>query len=351
MKTQIFDIVDNEKTEEIIEAAAKIINEGGTVAFPTETVYGIGANALDRNAIGKIFEAKGRPSDNPLIIHISDVKELEKLVLKINEKAQPLIDKFWPGPLTIIFEKNNIVPDSVTAGLPTVAVRMPKDEIALKLIRKAGCPIAAPSANLSGKPSPTKAEHVVDDLNGRVDAIIKGKDCAVGIESTVIDLSTDKATILRPGIITKEEIEAVIGNTDNDKGLMTEKEVPKSPGMKYKHYAPKAPVTIFEGDLKQVIEEIKRLKKCHEDKGLKVGIIASDETKACYSGYVHSLGSRRDPKQIAKLLFDTLRNFDNENVDVILAESFDREGVGFAVMNRMIKSAGHNIIKVGRERP
>lgn len=349
MKTQIFDISGSEDRGKIMEEAAKILRQGGTVAFPTETVYGIGADALNENAVKKIFKAKGRPSDNPLIVHISGFEDLNKLVLSINEKAEKLMDAFWPGPLTIIFEKRDAVPDIVTAGLPTVAVRMPADETALMLIKKAGCPVAAPSANLSGKPSPTKARHVIEDLEGRVDAIIKGNDCPVGIESTVIDVSGDKAIILRPGIITKEQIEAVIGNADNDKWLMSETEIPRSPGMKYAHYAPKAPVTIFEGEIGQVIEEINKAKRLYESRGMKVGIIASDETISCYTGKVYSLGSRSNHRQIAKQLFHTLRSFDGENVDVILAEAFDRNGVGFAVMNRMIKSAGHNIIKVGRD--
>ena len=306
------------------------------MAFPTETVYGLGANALDADAVRKVYSAKGRPSDNPTIVHIADAKDLAKLTTGLSKIAMILIENFWPGPLTIVVKKKKTVPYETTGGLETVAVRMPADVTALELIKKAKRPIAAPSANLSGKPSPTKASHVIEDLNGRVDAIIAGGSCRVGIESTVVDVTGEMPVILRPGIITEENIRAVTkGKVDYDPSLLMKEEpvsAPRSPGMKYKHYAPSAEMTVVEGRHDRVVKEIERIKKINESAGRKVGVILFDE-----DAY----------KEAAHDFFARLRELDNNESDLILAGALsDTDGVGFAVMNRMLKSAGYNIIKV-----
>ncbi|HVI42356.1 MAG TPA: L-threonylcarbamoyladenylate synthase [Anaerovoracaceae bacterium] len=365
MKTKIFDVRDlnkhnleqsiiydeaeaNSKVEgalKKIDEAAEIIVKGGLVAFPTETVYGLGANALDPEAVAKIFAAKGRPGDNPLIVHIARASNIGELTPILTPKVIRLIDNFWPGPLTIVLPKKPNVPDITTGGLDTVAIRMPDDPIALELIKKAGCPIAAPSANISGRPSPTKGEHVVADLDGIVDAILIGNDCRVGIESTVLDLTGDIPTILRPGILTAENIEAAMGekvimdpalnqrkNGFNGDGNEEEDLVPKAPGMKYTHYAPKADMTIIEGQRDKVRSEIERLKGLNEKLGLKVGVILFEE-----KAFIEA----------AHEFFAKLRDMDDEGVDLILAGALsEQDGVGFAVMNRMLKSAGYNIARV-----
>ncbi|AOT70090.1 L-threonylcarbamoyladenylate synthase [Geosporobacter ferrireducens] len=350
METQIISIdpscIDREKLLE----AADILKNGGTVAFPTETVYGLGANALDQSAVGKIFEAKGRPSDNPLIVHVADFNDIEPLVEKIPATARKLAEKFWPGPLTLIFPKSDRVPAVITAGLDTVAIRMPAHGIARTLIRLAGVPIAAPSANLSGKPSPTRAAHVIEDLMGRVDAIISGGECLVGLESTVLDISGEIPAILRPGGITLEELTQVLGEVSLDPALeekMDSTVVPKSPGMKYTHYAPKAEMMIVDGAITAMIEKIEGIRKSKEQEGLRVGIMATEETKDSYGAFcVLSMGSRQSLETIGAKLFDTLRQFDEIGVDIILAEGISREGVGHAVMNRMLKAAGYRILSV-----
>lgn len=341
--------INKENANTSLDCASKIIKAGGIVAFPTETVYGLGANALDEEAIKKIFKAKGRPSDNPLIIHIAEIKGLYDLTDDIPNVCQKLMDAFWPGPLTMIFEKNHRVPSVVTGGLDTVAVRMPSNLVALELIKRSGLPIAAPSANISGRPSPTKAEHVIEDLMGRVDAILVSEDCDIGLESTVIDTLSIPPTLLRPGGISKEEIELVIGSIVLDENLSDNQKAPKSPGMKYTHYAPKAPVVVYSGNVDEMIRAILGAKAEKESQGMRVGILASDETKHAYSGCVISVGSRNQIKSVAQSLFHTLRLFDKEEVDIILAEAFDTHYMGLAVMNRMIKSAGYNVIPVGGE--
>lgn len=334
MKTQRLNTSETD-----LQTAACILKNGGLVAFPTETVYGLGANALDPKAVAKVYEAKGRPSDNPMIVHISRASDIGQLTPELSQRIIKLIENFWPGPLTLVVPKKAEVPDITTGGLDTVAVRMPDDKVALKIITLAGCPIAAPSANLSGKPSPTKASHVIDDLDGKIDAIVCGVDCRVGIESTVLDVSSEVATILRPGIITAENIEAAIGETvefdptlfADGKGEMNSP-APKSPGMKYKHYAPNAQMTIIEGQRDRVKSEIERLKGLNEMIGLKVGVILFEE-----QAFIEA----------AHDFFSNLRELDEQNVDLILAGALsDKDGVGFAVMNRMLKSSGYNIAKV-----
>ncbi|MCI9598488.1 MAG: threonylcarbamoyl-AMP synthase [Firmicutes bacterium] len=328
-------------TEEKIKEAAAIIKNGGLVAFPTETVYGLGANALDPEAVGKVYEAKGRPSDNPMIVHIARASDIGQLTPRLSPDIVTLIENFWPGPLTLVVKRKKGVPDRTTGGLDTVGVRMPDSQLALELIEWAGCPIAAPSANLSGKPSPTRAEDVIEDLDGKVEAILKGPDCRVGIESTVLDVSGETPTILRPGIITPENIEAAIGKkvvvdpalyVNRPRDVSGEEFKPKSPGMKYKHYAPKADMTVIEGNRDKVQAEIERLKALNERLGNKVGVILFEE-----KAFIEA----------AHDFFAKLRDLDRQEVDLILAGALsDTDGVGFAVMNRMLKSAGYNIVKV-----
>lgn len=349
-KTTIIEIDKKNIDIDRLKAGAEILRSGGTVAFPTETVYGLGANALDEKAVKKIFEAKGRPSDNPLILHIAKYDDIWDIVLEVSEKAEKLINEFWPGPLTLIFKKTSIVPKIVTGGLDTVAVRMPAHPIAKGLIELSGVPVAAPSANLSGKPSPTKENHVKNDLMGRVDAIIWGGDAAQGLESTVLDLTSDTPMILRPGGVTKEEIEKVVGKVDIDPALQDLKDsklIPKSPGMKYTHYSPKADVILLKGNLDDMIKGIKRIKKDKESEGYKVGIIATDETKDKYEGdKVISVGSRKQLETVASNLFKVLREFDETDIDIILAETFQEIGIGQAIMNRLMKAAGYNVVRV-----
>ncbi len=356
--TKIIEI-DSENIDDIlIEESAEILRKGGIVAFPTETVYGLGANGLNPKAIKKVFIAKGRPSDNPLIMHVSKIEDVLPLVEEIPEKAYAAMKKFWPGPLTIILKKSNIIPHEISGGLSTVAIRMPSHPIAIKLIEKTGLPIAAPSANISGKPSPTKAEHVIEDLMGKIDAIIVGGHCNIGVESTVLDMTVDLPTILRPGGVTLEMLEKVLGQVLMDSAIENPdelKENPKSPGMKYTHYSPNAELIVIQGDLNNTVAKIKELQLDYQKKGKKVGIISTDESRDTYkeSGQtktkeiiIKSLGSRKDPKVIAANLFKVLREFDKTNIDIILCESVDTTEIGQAIMNRLKKAAGYNIIKV-----
>ncbi|MDD6190376.1 MAG: L-threonylcarbamoyladenylate synthase [Firmicutes bacterium] len=334
MKTKIL-----KNTKEDIEKAARILRDGGLVAFPTETVYGLGANAFDEKAVAAVYEAKGRPSDNPMIVHISRASDIGQLTRRLSPDIVTLIENFWPGPLTLVVKKRPEVPDRTTGGLDTVAVRMPDNETALELISTALCPVAAPSANLSGSPSPTRAVDVIEDLDGKVDAIIQGEDCRVGIESTVVDMTGDVPTILRPGIITAENLEAALGKkVEYDKAITGKNGgidgdyKPKSPGMKYKHYAPKAEMIVVEGERARVKAEIERLKGLNERLGNNVGVILFEE-----KAFIEA----------AHDFFARLRDLDKEGVDLILAGALsDTDGVGFAVMNRMLKSAGYNIVRV-----
>lgn len=348
MKTIVQKIDNNKIDTKIINSAGEIIKNGGLVAFPTETVYGLGADALSEEACIKIYAAKGRPSDNPLIVHIADIEALYKIAAEIPKKAIDLADRFWPGPLTMIFKKTELVPLGTTGGLDSVAVRMPDNKIALELIRAGGGYIAAPSANTSGRPSPTKAEHVYEDMNGRIDMIIDGGMVGIGIESTIVDMSTEIPIILRPGFINKEMLEDVIGKTDIDKAVLGTNDNnlrPKAPGMKYKHYAPRAELTIVEGEASKVIETINSLVKDKVNSGKNIGIIATDETRECYiKGVVKSIGTRSDEQSISHNLYDILREFDTENVDYIYSESFSCGKMGVAIMNRLLKAAGHKVI-------
>ena len=347
-ETKIF-YVSEELESASLDEAAKILSQGGTVAFPTETVYGLGANALDEKAVMQIFEAKGRPADNPLIVHVASREDCRYLVREIPEKASLLMDKFWPGPLTIIMERTEIVPDVTTGGLDTVAIRVPKNKIAIELIKRSGKPLAAPSANLSGKPSPTSAEHVVADLSGRIDAIVDGGDVIIGLESTVVDVTSDVPAILRPGKISIEELEHCIGEVKigYDDKVHPESETVRSPGMKYTHYSPKAGVILVEGDNDAVVNRIKELLEDLSMRDAKTGLMLTDESKKHFSGVESfSIGCKDEPEQAAKSLFYGLRFLDHKNVDVIIVDgSFDPRGIGAAVFNR-VRKAADMIIKV-----
>ncbi len=335
--------VDNQKNYPQITQAASLLRENEVVAFPTETVYGLGGNAHSDKAIQKIYEAKGRPSDNPLIIHIADRDQLNEFVTHIPDKATKLMNQFWPGPLTIIFEKKNSkLSQLATAGLSTVAVRMPDHPVALAVIKEAGVPIAAPSSNSSGKPSPTKASHVLEDLNGRIAGIVDGGATGVGVESTVIDCTEEIPIILRPGGVTKDELEQVVGTVQVDPALKDQNEAPKSPGMKYRHYAPKSPLFLVKGDRDKLQQLINKEK--HE--GRKVGVLTTTENEGFYQAdEVIFCGTRGNLATVASSLYDVLRSFDHREVDVIFSEMFPSTGVGEAIMNRLMKAAGNQIIE------
>lgn len=352
METVILNIDEKNIDNELIKIAAGFIKKGGIVAFPTETVYGLGANARDVVAINNIFKAKGRPSDNPLIVHVSSIDEVDGIVEEIPNVAKKLMDAFWPGPLTIIMKKKSDIPNETTANLDTVGVRYPSNKVANCFIRECQVPIAAPSANISGKPSPTKGQHVIDDLKGKVDCIITSDDSEVGLESTVIDVTVEPPMILRPGGITKEQMEAVIGKVNIDKTINQKPDKnlkPKAPGMKYKHYAPNGQVLIVNGELYKVVQKINIEVNKYIKEGKKVGILATEQTKKYYNHKdvdIIVLGDRETPETLASGLFGALRKFDEDNVEIILAEAVLSSGVGLAVMNRMLKASGFNIIEV-----
>ena len=319
------------------------------MAFPTETVYGLGANALNEEAAKKIYAAKGRPSDNPLIAHISCMEELDQLVEKIPQNGKKLMKRFWPGPLTLIFKKSRIVPYGTTGGLETVAVRMPSDPIANRLIALAGVPIAAPSANTSGRPSPTTADHVYQDMNGRIEMIIDGGPVGIGVESTIVDVSDKIPTVLRPGAITMDMLREVLGEVAIDPAILGPMKTdirPKAPGMKYRHYAPKADLTIVEGPIENVIGKINRLTEEKLERGCRVGIICTKETQGRYpKGVLRSIGTRAKEETIAHNLYAVLRDFDDLGMDFIYSESFSGDSLGQAIMNRLTKAAGYHIVK------
>ena len=349
METKVITIDHMAMDQQILLEAGNIIKQGGLVAFPTETVYGLGGDALNKESSKKIYAAKGRPSDNPLIVHICKMEDLAPIVLEIPEDVYRLAEAFWPGPLTIIMKKSDLVPGETTGGLDTVAVRMPSHPVALKFIECAGGYVAAPSANVSGRPSPTKAKYVVEDMKGRIDMILDGDGIDIGLESTIVDMTGAVPMILRPGYITKDMLEKVLGEVTTDPTILDGdcKEPPKAPGMRYRHYAPKASLTIVEGSADKTVETINEFVEEAHARGDKVGIIATEETKNRYLGdSIKSVGKRRDEESIARTLYSILREFDDEDVNIIYSESFAECNMGQAIMNRLLKAAGHQIIFV-----
>jgi L-threonylcarbamoyladenylate synthase len=349
METRVVKIDPNRIEKDELKEAAKILRNGGLVAFPTETVYGLGGDGLLPEASKKIYEAKGRPSDNPLIIHIAETEDLRRLSKDGNvpPEAKLLAEKYWPGPLTMIVEKADDVPYETTGGLDTVAVRMPSHPVARALIKESGVLIAAPSANMSGRPSPTEASHVIEDLSGRIDCIIDGGSVEIGLESTIIDLSEDIPTVLRPGYITIEDLEETLGKgrVRMDPGLMTEEGRPKAPGMRYRHYAPKGELSIVEGGREQVIKKINDLAAEAKNAGKRTGVIACIDTAKEYEAdIVLTIGNREDEESIARNLYRILREMDEDGAEVIYSEGFDEIHLGNAIMNRLVKAAGHHKI-------
>lgn len=369
METKVIKIDQKNMCSEDFAEASKLLREGRLVAFPTETVYGLGGDAFDKTASARIYAAKGRPSDNPLIVHIADIKDLTKLASEVPESALRLAEKFWPGPLTMILNKKEELPKETTGGLNTVAIRMPSHPIAKRLIEESGVYIAAPSANASGRPSTTRAEHVIEDLDGRIDMIIDGGSADIGLESTIVDLTCNPPLILRPGYITIGMLREILPDIEYDKAVIKrvrdDSIVAKAPGMKYKHYAPKGDLTIYEGSREKVRDAIIESVKQGLDMGKSVGILASDELYADYMAafpaeapgttqqdmggkslgpVIEQIGSHSDEAVVASRLFDLLREFDHRGVELIYAESFESEALGQAIMNRMFKAAGYHIV-------
>lgn len=357
MKTKLIrvdaeDLQDEEKADgakRALEEAGEIIRKGGLVAFPTETVYGLGGDALNPESSKKIYAAKGRPSDNPLIIHIADMEHLGRITKEVPQSAYQLAAAFWPGPLTMILPKAEEVPCQTTGGLDTVAVRMPSHPVAMEFIKAAGGYVAAPSANLSGKPSPTTAKYVVQDMDGRIDMIIDGDGVDIGLESTIVDLTGDKPMILRPGYITEEMLDRVLGQVEIDQTLFKADSNlhPKAPGMKYRHYAPKGELVLVEGNPEAVVSYINEQTRMRKERGEKTGVIGTSEMAGRYEAdSVKIAGSRKDEAAIARQLYTFLREFDDEEVAYMYAESFAGTGMRQAIMNRLLKAAGHKIIKL-----
>lgn len=348
MKAEVVSMTAEHLDMEAIRRGGEILKEGGLVAFPTETVYGLGGDALNPKASMKIYAAKGRPSDNPLIVHIAEMDKLVPIVSEIPQKAKLLAEKYWPGPLTMILPKSNLVPKETTGGLCSVAVRFPSDKIAQELIKAAGGYVAAPSANTSGRPSPTTAQHVEEDLGDGIDMIIDGGQVGIGLESTIVDFTEEIPVVLRPGYISLEMLQETLGEVRMDKGLISSdsKVRPKAPGMKYRHYAPKADLLIVEGTPTKVMATINRLALEAKQDGKQVGIIATDETKENYpEGLVVSIGSRKEEETIAHHLYEVLRDFDQSDVSAIYSEAFFTPRMGQAIMNRLLKAAGHKMIQ------
>ena len=352
MQTQIVAIGADDTPASIKEkllAAGNVIKQGGLVAFPTETVYGLGGDALNPESSNKIYAAKGRPSDNPLIIHIADIQHLDRIVREVPENAYKLATAFWPGPLTMVLNKSDLVPYQTTGGLDTVAVRMPSHPLANQFIRYSGGYVAAPSANRSGKPSPTTAKYVIQDLYGRIDMIIDAAGIEIGLESTIVDVTTDIPMILRPGYITQEAVSRVVGETDMDVTVYSNSsgQAPKAPGMKYRHYAPRGELVLVEGVLENTARYINEQIHMHKLNGEKTGIIGTNRLIAkCSADSMKDIGSREQPIEAARLLYTYLREFDDENIEYIYAECFEDKGLGQAVMNRLLKAAGHKVIQV-----
>lgn len=349
MKT-VLEKLDIENIDErIIKKAGAILRGGGLVAFPTETVYGLGGDALNPQSAQKIYAAKGRPMDNPLIVHIAKLEQLENITRDIPKAAYKVAERFWPGPLTIILHKKPCVPEETTGGLKTVAVRMPFHQGALKLIEESGGFIAAPSANRSGRPSPTKASHVIDDLYGLVDMILDGGQVGIGLESTIIDMSEERPVILRPGFVTEKMLKEICSEVETDSridGSMSKERKPKAPGMKYRHYAPYGQLIVVEGEEKKVISTINHFVQEMRIQGKRTGVLALEETKKAYvSDIVISIGSRHNEEEIARGLFSALREFDEQGVDFIYSEAFYTPHMGQAIMNRLLKAAGHTVVQ------
>ena len=348
MKARIVRMSEEQLNREALQEAGKILQSGGLVAFPTETVYGLGGNALDPEASRKIYAAKGRPSDNPLIVHIADMAALPAIVREIPEQAARLAKAYWPGPLTMIFQKSDLVPLETTGGLDSVAVRFPSHRIARELILCAGGYVAAPSANTSGRPSPTLASHVAEDLGDRIDMIIDGGQVDIGLESTIVDFTEDIPAILRPGYLNRQMLEEVLGNVRIDPGILSEnvKVRPKAPGMRYRHYAPQADLVVVEGSEQAVPEKIRCLVREKISRGFRVGVICTEETKRLYpEGEVRSIGQRAEEDTIARHLYEVLREFDASGVEYIYSESFYTPRMGQAIMNRLLKAAGHKVVE------
>lgn len=330
-----------------LREAGEVLRRGGLVAFPTETVYGLGGNALNPESSRKIYAAKGRPSDNPLIVHIARMEDLACVAGQIPEAAMELARAFWPGPLTMILPKTQEVPYETTGGLDTVAVRMPSHPVARRLISYGGGYVAAPSANLSGRPSPTSARYVKEDMDGRIDVIIDGGDGEIGLESTIVDLTVSPPQVLRPGYVTREMLAGVLGQVSMDQTILRADsgQAPRAPGMKYRHYAPKGELTIVSGQAGRVTAYINAIVAEDEARGHRVGVIATEELLPEYrADVVCSLGSRRDEEEIARRLYGILRRFDDEKVTRIYSECFDDTGLGQAIMNRLLKAAGHRLV-------
>ncbi len=349
MRTKVIRIHEDEPYEMPLREAGELLLRGGLVAFPTETVYGLGGDALNPESSKKIYAAKGRPSDNPLIVHICCMEDLYVVAKEVSPEAEKIAEAFWPGPLTMILPKSDKVPYETTGGLDTVAVRMPSHPLALALIRAGGGFVAAPSANASGRPSPTKASHVYADLQGRIDMIIDGGQVGIGLESTIIDLTVSPPQILRPGYITESMLSEVLGTVETDAALISPDSgiAPKAPGMKYRHYAPKAELTIVSGRAMQVVEYINEQSAKIRKQGGRVGVIGTEEVLDLYrADVIRNVGKRGDEETIAHNLYDILRDFDDADVNCIFAESFESEGFGQAIMNRLLKAAGYRVVEL-----
>jgi L-threonylcarbamoyladenylate synthase len=349
METRVVLVNPEAPSAETLAPVAAALRQGELVAFPTETVYGLGANALDGLAVAQIFAAKGRPSDNPLIVHVADREAVSQVVSQVPAKAEALMAAFWPGPLTLVLPRQATIPTEVSAGLPTVGVRMPNHPVALALIRAAGVPVAAPSANRSGRPSPTSAEHVLEDMAGRIPWVIDGGATGIGVESTVLDLTVDPPVILRPGGVTVEQLQKIIGEVRIDPGVngVTSATKPRAPGMKYTHYAPKAPLILIAGPVLRMQEKIVDLTDEYRAEGKRVGILCATESMGRYTAQVVlDYGDRQRLNEVAANLFRTLRAFDRHAVDVVLAEAVPEQGIGLAVMNRLRRAAGGKVVEV-----
>ena len=351
MQTEIVKITDVRTQQEDLQRAGKILRSGGLVAFPTETVYGLGANGLDAEACARIYEAKGRPSDNPLILHVCDRAMVDMIAAEVTPMAEKLLAAFMPGPITLILRRREIVPDRITGGLDTVGIRMPEHPVARAMIRAAGVPIAAPSANISGRPSPTTAASVLRDMKGRIPLILDGGPCHFGVESTIVDCTGPVAVILRPGAITREMLTEVLGGCRLDPALVGADTVPRAPGMKYKHYAPKAPMTLIEGAPEKMAAAFRRQVRLLQSEGHTVGVLASSEVCSALRGLVPAelladYGSQGDLLTIASRIYEKLIAFNDTQADVLLGEGTTEQGLGLAIMNRLHKASGFHSLRI-----